>query len=187
MSDVVMQVNFDVIQVNMSAVVMQVNFNVVIQVNMSCGGADEVQMPDVVMQVNMSDVVVQVNMSDAVMQVNMSDVMMQVNMSDVVMQVNMSDVMQVNMSDAVLQVNMSAVVEDINDKHMGPWADACQQDNIANTPLTPFIDQVLTAPPGQGSQMQLVGREGGLLCVTVCRGSAGESWWCCVRWVGWSV
>ncbi|XP_076438615.1 dTDP-glucose 4,6-dehydratase-like [Babylonia areolata] len=41
------------------------------------------------------------------------------------------------------KVNMSSVVEDINDKHMGPWADACQHDNIANTPLTPFIDQEL--------------------------------------------
>lgn len=41
------------------------------------------------------------------------------------------------------RVNMSSVVEDINDKHMGPWADACQHDNIANTPLTPFIDQEL--------------------------------------------
>ena len=151
-----MQVNFDVIQVNISAIVMQGNFDVVIQVNMSCGGADEVQMPDVVMEVNMSDVVMQVNISDVGMQVNMSDVM-QVNMSDV-MQVNMSDaVIQVNMSDVVMQVNMSAVVEDINDKHMGPWADACQQDNIANTPLTPFIDQVLTAPPGHGFHLQLVG------------------------------
>ncbi|KAL8566462.1 hypothetical protein ACOMHN_015098 [Nucella lapillus] len=41
------------------------------------------------------------------------------------------------------RVNMSSVVEEINDKHMGPWADACQHDNIANTPLTPFLDQEL--------------------------------------------
>ncbi|KAK7497804.1 hypothetical protein BaRGS_00010938 [Batillaria attramentaria] len=41
------------------------------------------------------------------------------------------------------QVKMSSVVEDINDKHMAPWADACQRDGIANTPLTPFIDQEL--------------------------------------------
>lgn len=37
---------------------------------------------------------------------------------------------------------MSSVVEDINDKHMEPWADACQRDGILNTPLNPFIDQV---------------------------------------------
>lgn len=41
------------------------------------------------------------------------------------------------------RVNMTSVVEDINDKHMGPWAHACQQDKITNTPLTPFIDQEL--------------------------------------------
>ena len=37
---------------------------------------------------------------------------------------------------------MNNIVEEINDKHMEPWADACQRDNIMNTPLNPFIDQV---------------------------------------------
>ena len=37
---------------------------------------------------------------------------------------------------------MTSIVEDINDRHMKPWADACQRDGIANTPLNPFIDQV---------------------------------------------
>ena len=37
---------------------------------------------------------------------------------------------------------MSDVVDDINEKHMQPWSDACQRDGIVNTPLTPFIDQV---------------------------------------------
>ena len=41
-----------------------------------------------------------------------------------------------------IQVNMSSVVEDSNEKHMVPWADACQKDNIENTPLSPFLDQV---------------------------------------------
>ncbi|XP_071098921.1 dTDP-glucose 4,6-dehydratase-like isoform X1 [Haliotis cracherodii] len=41
------------------------------------------------------------------------------------------------------KLNMTNVVEDINDKHMAPWADACQRDNIVNTPLNPFIDQEL--------------------------------------------
>ena len=38
---------------------------------------------------------------------------------------------------------MSTVVEDINDKHMKPWADACTRDDITNTPLNPFLDQVI--------------------------------------------
>ncbi|XP_065183945.1 aurachin B dehydrogenase-like [Sycon ciliatum] len=41
------------------------------------------------------------------------------------------------------KVNMSSVVEDSNEKHMVPWADACQKDNIENTPLSPFLDQEL--------------------------------------------
>lgn len=39
---------------------------------------------------------------------------------------------------------MTSIVEDINDRHMRPWADACQRDGIANTPLNPFLDQVCT-------------------------------------------
>lgn len=41
------------------------------------------------------------------------------------------------------RVNMTSVVEDINDRHMRPWADACQKDGIDNTPLNPFLDQEL--------------------------------------------
>ncbi|XP_064595952.1 dTDP-glucose 4,6-dehydratase-like [Liolophura sinensis] len=44
---------------------------------------------------------------------------------------------------SIAKLNMSSVVEDINDKHMEPWADACQRDGILNTPLNPFIDQEL--------------------------------------------
>ncbi|WAR27615.1 hypothetical protein MAR_013319 [Mya arenaria] len=43
----------------------------------------------------------------------------------------------------LVRVNMSGVVEDINDKHMAPWAEACTKDGITNTPLNPFIDQEL--------------------------------------------
>jgi hypothetical protein len=39
-------------------------------------------------------------------------------------------------------MNMTSVVEDINDKHMAPWAEACTRDGIKNTPLNPFLDQV---------------------------------------------
>ncbi|KAH3716248.1 hypothetical protein DPMN_058967 [Dreissena polymorpha] len=41
------------------------------------------------------------------------------------------------------RVNMAAVVEDINDKHMTPWAEACTLEGITNTPLNPFLDQEL--------------------------------------------
>lgn len=38
---------------------------------------------------------------------------------------------------------MSVIVEEINDKHMGPWAEICIKDNTQNTPLTPFMDSEL--------------------------------------------
>ncbi|XP_048749797.2 uncharacterized protein LOC125661708 isoform X2 [Ostrea edulis] len=43
----------------------------------------------------------------------------------------------------IARVNMTSVVEDINDRHMQPWADACERDGIVNTPLNPFLDQEL--------------------------------------------
>ncbi|XP_059140667.1 uncharacterized protein LOC131928611 [Physella acuta] len=41
------------------------------------------------------------------------------------------------------RVRMTDIVDDINEKHMRPWSDACQRDQVANTPLNPFIDQEL--------------------------------------------
>lgn len=38
---------------------------------------------------------------------------------------------------------MNSVVEEGNDKHMGPWAEACSTGGVENTPLTPFMDQEL--------------------------------------------
>ena len=38
---------------------------------------------------------------------------------------------------------MGSVVEEVNDKHLGPWAEACQQNNVENTPLSPYIHQEL--------------------------------------------
>lgn len=38
---------------------------------------------------------------------------------------------------------MNEVVEEINDKHMGPWAEVCRHDNVENTPLTPYMDEEL--------------------------------------------
>ncbi|CAL1533091.1 unnamed protein product [Lymnaea stagnalis] len=41
------------------------------------------------------------------------------------------------------RVRMTDIVDDINEKHMRPWSDACQRDQVSNTPLNPFIDQEL--------------------------------------------
>lgn len=35
------------------------------------------------------------------------------------------------------------IVEEINDKHMAPWAEICLRDKTENTPLTPFMDAEL--------------------------------------------
>lgn len=31
------------------------------------------------------------------------------------------------------------VLEDINDKHMSPWASICASNGVGNTPLSPYI------------------------------------------------
>ncbi|XP_024942057.1 uncharacterized protein LOC107269052 isoform X2 [Cephus cinctus] len=41
------------------------------------------------------------------------------------------------------KADMSSVVEEVNDKHMGPWAEACSKDGVENSPLSPYIDQEL--------------------------------------------
>lgn len=41
------------------------------------------------------------------------------------------------------KTDMSSVVEEVNDKHMGPWAEACRKDGVENSPLSPYIDQEL--------------------------------------------
>lgn len=35
-------------------------------------------------------------------------------------------------------------MEESNDKHLAPWSQACQKDGIHATPLSPYLDQVLT-------------------------------------------
>ncbi|XP_017885506.1 uncharacterized protein LOC108628246 [Ceratina calcarata] len=41
------------------------------------------------------------------------------------------------------KTDMSSIVEEVNDKHMGPWAEACNKDGVENSPLSPYIDQEL--------------------------------------------
>ena len=44
----------------------------------------------------------------------------------------------------ILQLNMSSVVQDSNEKHLAPWSEACSADNIVNTPLSPYLDKVIS-------------------------------------------
>lgn len=37
-------------------------------------------------------------------------------------------------------VDLVGAADDANDKHLGPWAEACRNDNILNTPLSPHMD-----------------------------------------------
>jgi nucleoside-diphosphate-sugar epimerase len=37
------------------------------------------------------------------------------------------------------KLDMNDVIDEINDKHMAPWAELCQIDGVGNTPLNPFL------------------------------------------------
>jgi len=39
-------------------------------------------------------------------------------------------------------LSIEDMVEEVNEKHMGPWGEACQCDGVNNTPLTPYIEKV---------------------------------------------
>lgn len=39
--------------------------------------------------------------------------------------------------------DMQSAVEQINEKHLAPWAEACLKDSISNTPLSPYLCQEL--------------------------------------------
>lgn len=44
---------------------------------------------------------------------------------------------------SMTKVDMAGAIEEVNDKHLGPWAELCQKDGVLNTPLTPYMDQEL--------------------------------------------
>lgn len=44
---------------------------------------------------------------------------------------------------SIAKLKLKDVTEEINDKHLKPWADLCRDAEILNTPLTPYIDQEL--------------------------------------------
>lgn len=39
------------------------------------------------------------------------------------------------------KLSLNDTVSEINDKHMAPWAEICQKNEINNTPLTPYLDE----------------------------------------------
>lgn len=41
------------------------------------------------------------------------------------------------------KLNMTSVTDDVNEKHMEPWAAMCTEAGISNTPLTPYLDKEL--------------------------------------------
>uniref|UniRef100_A0A1Q3F9G2 Putative c-3 sterol dehydrogenase/3-beta-hydroxysteroid dehydrogenase n=1 Tax=Culex tarsalis TaxID=7177 RepID=A0A1Q3F9G2_CULTA len=44
---------------------------------------------------------------------------------------------------SMTKTDMAGAIEEVNDKHLGPWAELCQLDGVLNTPLTPYMDQEL--------------------------------------------
>lgn len=40
-------------------------------------------------------------------------------------------------------VDLAQAADDANDKHLGPWAEACRKDEVWNTPLSPHMDSEL--------------------------------------------
>lgn len=40
-------------------------------------------------------------------------------------------------------VDLSNAADEANDKHLEPWAEACRNDKVLNTPLTPHMDPEL--------------------------------------------
>lgn len=40
-------------------------------------------------------------------------------------------------------VDLAVAADDANDKHLGPWAEACRKDEVLNTPLSPHMDPEL--------------------------------------------
>ncbi|KAJ3383254.1 hypothetical protein HDU92_004289 [Lobulomyces angularis] len=41
------------------------------------------------------------------------------------------------------KLNLETVTEEVNDKHLQPWAELCKTGGVVNTPLTPYLDKEL--------------------------------------------
>lgn len=46
-------------------------------------------------------------------------------------------------STAATTLGIKSVTEHVNDKHLQPWSEVIQREDIMNTPLTPYLDQEL--------------------------------------------
>ncbi|KAK7074973.1 hypothetical protein SK128_004905 [Halocaridina rubra] len=46
-----------------------------------------------------------------------------------------------NTLSSIAKTDSMALVNEINEKHLAPWAAVCSADGLDNTPLTPYIDQ----------------------------------------------
>lgn len=46
-------------------------------------------------------------------------------------------------STAATTIGMNSLTEHVNDKHLQPWSDITQREEILNTPLTPYLDKEL--------------------------------------------
>lgn len=41
----------------------------------------------------------------------------------------------------IAKTDMTTLVDEVNDKHLIPWAEACKLDGVENTPLTPYMSE----------------------------------------------
>ncbi|KAI8614042.1 hypothetical protein BC830DRAFT_1082246 [Chytriomyces sp. MP71] len=41
------------------------------------------------------------------------------------------------------KLNLESITEDVNEKHLEPWAQLCKEGGILSTPLTPYLDKEL--------------------------------------------
>ncbi|KAK9503946.1 hypothetical protein O3M35_010398 [Rhynocoris fuscipes] len=48
-----------------------------------------------------------------------------------------------NAASSLCKLEMELVVDEVNDKHLGPWATICLKDGVVNTPLSPYIHKEL--------------------------------------------
>ncbi|KAK6617539.1 hypothetical protein RUM44_005127 [Polyplax serrata] len=46
---------------------------------------------------------------------------------------------------SIAKADLTNAVEEVNEKHLAPWAEICSRDGVLNTPLSPYIDKELLA------------------------------------------
>ncbi|XP_022196147.2 uncharacterized protein LOC111053520 [Nilaparvata lugens] len=62
------------------------------------------------------------------------------SLSDIVSEIfNINHDYYGNLISKIAKVEMSTVVDEVNDKHLAPWAELCALGGVQNTPLSPYI------------------------------------------------